>query len=529
MLQINQIKIDASLNSDKILFSKVARLLKIKESDISDFKILRKSYDARKKPDVKIIYSVFVDLKDKSLENKILNKPGKLNICKYVPVSYTVSSDGYKSTHRPIIIGAGPAGLFAALLLSEKGYAPIIFERGKKVEDRTKDIDNFWEKNILNHESNVSFGEGGAGTFSDGKLNTQVHDKSGRNDYVLHNFVECGAPADILYDAKPHVGTDVLKDVITNLRKKIEDNGGEFHFESCITDFIIDNNELKGLEINHSEKVECQDVILSIGHSARDTIKKLYGHNILMTAKNFAVGFRVEHTRKFIDISQYGKVEDFLPAAPYKLTANLSNNRGVYSFCMCPGGYVVNASSESDSMVVNGMSYSGRDADNSNSAIVVTVGEKEFDLNDPMSALKYQSEIEKKAYELGKGYIPQQLYSDFKENIASSGYGSYASCTKGKTTFENLRQIFSEDINNSFIDGMNAFDRRIPGFASEDVILSGIESRTSSPVRIVRDERGISTIRGIFPCGEGAGYAGGIMSAAMDGLKIAEKVMNFTK
>ena len=286
---------------------------------------------------------------------------------------------------------------------------------------------------------------------------------------------------------------------------------------------------MTSLIINGSKTIDCQDVILSIGHSARDTIHTLYKHSIPMTAKNFAVGFRVEHTRKFIDYSQYGVEKDFLPAASYKLTANLSNNRGVYSFCTCPGGYVVNSSSEDNAMVVNGMSYSGRNGDNSNSAIVVTVGEKEFNIDDPMSALKYQLEIEKKAFEIGSGTIPQQLYSDFKNDVVSSGYGSYSSCTKGETSFQNLRHIFSEEINNSFIEGMQSFDRKIPGFASGDTILSGIESRTSSPVRITRNDNGTSSVSGLFPCGEGAGYAGGIMSAAMDGLKIAEKVINFTR
>ena len=529
MLQINQIKIDASENSDKNLLHRVIKILNIKESEISEFNILRKSYDARKKPDIKAIYSVSISLKDQKKEDKILKKPGKLKISEYIPAPYVISSDEYHPSKRPIIIGAGPAGLFAALLLSEKGFSPLILERGKKVDERSQDIDKFWNDNILNVHSNVSFGEGGAGTFSDGKLNTQVNDKSGRNDYVLRNFVECGAPVSILYDAKPHVGTDILKNVIINIRKKIEDNGGEFSFNSCVTDFVIEDNKLTGLIVNDTKRIECQDVILSIGHSARDTINTLYKHSIPMTAKNFAVGFRVEHTRKFIDHSQYGVLNDFLPSASYKLTANLSNSRGVYSFCMCPGGYVVNASSEENAMVVNGMSYSGRNGDNSNSAIVVTVGDGEFDLNDPMSALKYQLDIEKKAYELGSGKIPQQLYSDFKNDVVSSAYGSYPSCTKGQTTFQNLRHIFSEEINNSFIEGMQSFDRKIPGFASGDTILSGIESRTSSPVRITRNDNGTSSINGLFPCGEGAGYAGGIMSAAMDGLKIAEKVMNFTR
>jgi len=529
MLQINQIKMDASENSDKNLRSRAIKILNLKESYIDEFKILRKSYDARKKPDIKIIYSVAISLKDKKKEEKLLKRTGKHKISEYISASYIINGDVYHPSKRPIIIGAGPAGLFAALLLSEKGFSPLIIERGKKVEERSKDIDRFWNENILDTESNVSFGEGGAGTFSDGKLNTQINDKSGRNDYVLKHFVECGAPVSILYDAKPHVGTDILKNVIINIRKKIEDNGGEFLFNSCVTDFVIEDNKLTSLIINGSRTIDCQDVILSIGHSARDTIHTLYKHSIPMTAKNFAVGFRVEHTRKFIDYSQYGVEKDFLPAASYKLTDNLSNNRGVYSFCMCPGGYVVNSSSENNAMVVNGMSYSGRNGDNSNSAIVVSVGEKEFNINDPMSALRYQLDIEKKTFEIGAGTIPQQLYSDFKNDTVSYSYGSYSSCTKGGTSFQNLRHIFSEEINNSFIEGMQSFDRKIPGFASGDTILSGIESRTSSPVRITRNENGTSSVSGLFPCGEGAGYAGGIMSAAMDGLKIAEKVINFTR
>ena len=401
---------------------------------------------------------------------------------------------------------------------------PIIFERGKEVDQRTTDILKFWETGVLDTKSNVQFGEGGAGTFSDGKLNTLVNDKLGRNKFVLETFVKFGAPSNILYDYKPHIGTDVLKDVIKNLRNEIIRLGGEFHFNCQVTDFLIEDGKIKGV-LAGDKKYLSENVVLAIGHSARDTFKKLYDLGFDMEAKDFAVGFRIEHPQSIISQSMYGPRFDELEPAAYKLACNRDNGRGVYSFCMCPGGYVVNSSSEANRLVVNGMSYSKRDSKNANSAIVVTVGGREFDKTNPLSGIEYQRAIENKAFELCNGKIPQQLFGDYKTGKISSNYGDFDSVTKGLTDFGPLHEIFSQEIRDSIIDAMGFFGTKIKGFDRLDSILSGVESRTSSPVRIKRNELFQSNVSGLYPCGEGAGYAGGITSAAMDGLKVAEAVI----
>ncbi len=523
MIKIDQLKLEISATENDIIKA-AAKKLKINAADIHECEIIKRSIDARKKPQLYFVYSVSVSLRG-NLENSILKKFHKdNNINLYKPKNFSIPKLEECEYDRPIIIGAGPAGLFAAYILALNNMNPVVFERGKKVDDRTADILEFWKTGVLNTSSNVQFGEGGAGTFSDGKLNTLVNDKLGRNKFVLETFVKFGAPSNILYDYKPHIGTDILKTVIENLRNEIINLGGEFHFNCCVSDFIIEDNQIKGV-VADNKSYQSSNVILAIGHSSRDTFKKLYERGFNMEAKDFAVGFRIEHPQVLISETMYGPEFNKLEPASYKLATNLENGRGVYSFCMCPGGFVVNSSSEENRMVVNGMSYSKRDSNNANSAIVVSVGGNEFDKTNPLSGIEYQRQIENKAFVLCNGKIPQQLYGDFKAGKLTASYGDFSSETKGMTSFGMLSDIFSQEINQSIIDAMGHFGTKIKGFDRYDAILSGVESRTSSPVRINRDEFFQSNIRGLYPCGEGAGYAGGITSAAMDGIKVAEAMI----
>ncbi|MCR5545208.1 MAG: FAD-dependent oxidoreductase [Lachnospiraceae bacterium] len=522
MIILKQFKVPVTKTPEETLREKIIKEFKISKEDLETVEILRQSVDARKKSNLFYVYNVSVQLKNN--EDKILKRKYKFSVEPYCPTPYSVSAASQKNKGNIVVIGAGPAGLFAAYYLALSGLKPILLERGKKVEEREEDVLNFWKEGKLLLSSNVQFGEGGAGTFSDGKLNTLVKDKTGRNRFVLETFVKFGADASILYDFKPHIGTDVLITVIRNLRNELLSLGCEIRFETKVEDFIIEDRTLKAVRLKNEEEIPCEACVLAIGHSARDTFATLYQRQVDMKAKEFAIGLRVEHKRDFIDEHQYGPYKSILGAAPYKVATKLENGRGVYSFCMCPGGYVVNSSSEEGLLAVNGMSYSARDGKNSNSAIVVSVGKNEFDLNDPMAAIAYQRSLEKKAYELGSGKIPQQLYGDFLCNRPSKSYGSFSSMHKGDAAFCDLTPLFSKDIKDSFIEGMNRFEQKISGFSNEEIILSGVESRTSSPVRITRDENFISNIKGLYPCGEGAGYAGGITSAAMDGLKIGEEI-----
>ena len=523
MIRINQIKMPIG-HSNQQLREKVAKLLKIKENQIKKFQIAKKSIDARKKPELYIVYSVDVAVDN---ETGIFKKVNNNNIMLSKIKNYEVTPSGEISlTKRPVIIGAGPAGLFCAYLLALNGYKPLLLERGKCVEERQKDVEEFWKTGILNTNSNVQFGEGGAGTFSDGKLNTVVKDPIGRNQFVLEIFVKFGAQEQILYDSKPHIGTDILTMVIRNMREEIKALGGEIRFNNCVTDIRFENNELSAVQINNANWYETNVCVLALGHSARDTFQMLLEKNLTMSAKSFAIGFRVEHPQREMNLIQYGEqYADKLPAAPYKLTANLANGRGVYSFCMCPGGYVVNAASEEGRVAVNGMSYSDRGSTSANSAIIVSVTPEDFGADDALAGVRFQQQLEEKTYQLANGKIPQQLFGDYCENRASEGYGAYESMHKGEASFANLRGLLPKELEESFIEGMHAFSKAIPDFDRADAIMSAIESRTSSPVRISRDEAFEANVAGIYPCGEGAGYAGGIMSAAMDGLKVAEAIM----
>ncbi len=532
MIQINQCRLPID-HTPKELEERIRSVLKLNRAEPFTWQIRRRSIDARKKPELYYVYQIWVTVcGEKQIVKKLHHPSIQIAAEPVYPIPKLFKRRGTDSTRimqPPVIIGAGPAGLFAAYLLTEAGCPPIVLERGKEVCDRRKDVDRFWETGILDPSSNVLFGEGGAGTFSDGKLNTAVKDSSGRISFVLQTFVRFGAPGEILYEQKPHIGTDILSRVIVDMRQYLQDKGCEFRFETKLEDLVITDKTLTQIVcMSHGTRsvIDTNAVILAIGHSARDTFSMLLQRGIPMEAKNFAVGFRVEHPQRQIDEAMYGAANiGRLPAAPYKVTANFPNGRGVYSFCMCPGGYVVNSSSEPGALAVNGMSYSGRSGCNANSAIIVSVTPADFGDTDALAGMRYQMQLERACFTLGNGCIPQQLFGDYQQKIRSSDYGSFASQTKGAHSFANLRGLFSEDIEDSFLKGMEHFAKIIPGFDRPDAILSGVESRTSSPVRILRDDYRQSSIKGLFPCGEGAGYAGGIVSAAVDGLRVAEQLL----
>ena len=510
MIRVREVKVRVE-EKDK-LSKKIANKLDTKVDNIKSFKILKESIDARKKPEIYYVYDVAVELYDyKNIKNKEEYKEEK----------YELKVN--KKIDRPIIVGSGPAGLFAAYMLSTYGCNPIIIERGEKIEDRVKSVEEFWKSGKLNINSNVQFGEGGAGTFSDGKLNTLVKDKENRCKKVFEIFIENGAPEDILYVNKPHIGTDLLRNVIINMRNKIISNGGEFRYNTTLTDLIIENNKLEAIIVNNNEKIYTNTLILAIGHSARDTFEMLYKNKLNMSSKPFAIGVRIMHPQDMINKSQYGNNKS-LPPASYKLTHKSKNGRGVYSFCMCPGGFVVNASSEEGMLAINGMSNHKRDEICANSAIIVTVSSKDFG-DHPLSGIEFQRNLESITHKIGSGSIPVQLYKDFKNNKISFNFGKFNPVIKGNYKLSNLNDIFPKYITESLIEAIDEFGNKIKGFNREDAILAAIESRTSSPVRIERDDNFQSNIKGIYPIGEGAGYAGGITTSAMDGLKVVENLL----
>lgn len=522
MLRIRQIKVEVLADNSENLKKAIAKKLKISENEIKSFSIKKQSLDARNKNEISYVYEVDITLDN---EKEALKKNHSQDIFISPNEEYIFNVTGTKELeNRPVVVGSGPAGLFASYLLAEHGYKPLIIERGEKVEDRIDTVNTFWKTGKLNKESNVQFGEGGAGTFSDGKLNTLVSDTNNRGKKVFKTFVECGAPVEILYSYKPHIGTDILVNVVKNMREKIISLGGEFLYNTCLTDLVIENNKLKEIVVNGCEKISCSCLILAIGHSSRDTFKMLLNKGLDMEAKPFAVGVRVQHTQDMINRSQYGdKYKDLLGSASYKLTYKALNGRGVYSFCMCPGGYVVNASSEDKHLAINGMSYHKRDSKNANSAIIVTVFPRDFGC-EPLDGVEYQRKLEEKAYRLGNGNIPVQLLKDFINNKNSTSFGKVEPIFKGNHNFSNLNDLLPSEISESLKESFSYFGKKINGFDDGDTILAGIESRTSSPVRIIRDELLESNIKGIYPCGEGAGYAGGITSAAMDGVKVFEAI-----
>lgn len=531
MIRLNQIKVPVS-SGEELLKDKISKLIKTNEYKLE--RIVKKSIDARDKDNLFYIYCVDVSCSNEKqilAKNRNNNNIMSTDTGEYVFPTKKVANNGMA----PIIIGAGPAGYFCGLYLARAGFNPIIIERGKPVEDRTKDVEGFWMGGSINPNSNVSFGEGGAGTFSDGKLNTGIKDRLGRIGAFIKDFISFGAPEDIGYLNKPHVGTDELKNVLSNMRKEILSLGGKIHFNSQFIDYNQRNNgiidiKVKNLTDNTSMIYETNALVLAIGHSSRDTFVMLNDNKLPMEPKSFAIGVRVEHPRTMIDEAQYGKSDaaKLLPAADYKMTFRSSEGRSVYSFCMCPGGFVVNASSDMEQSVVNGMSNHGRDENNSNSAIVVNVTPEDFKKagfgNHVLSGVEFQKKYEKLAYIEGKGSIPVQLFKDFKANKPTEKLGHISPNIKGKYTLGNLNNCLPVYVNNAIIEGISYYDSKLKGFACEDAVLSGVETRTSSPVRILRNDNFMSDVQGIFPCGEGAGYAGGITSAAVDGIKVAEAV-----
>ncbi len=495
----------------------IKKKLGVGDYDILSFEIIKDSVDAHKRGEIRRCVSVSVSVRGEHrfYELKGAQKYEKFQY-EYPPVSRLLK--------RPVVVGSGPAGLFAAHILAVCGAMPILIERGMDVDSRKKAVEGFFTSGKLDTECNIQFGEGGAGTFSDGKLNTGTKDPRQRK--VLDEFIKHGAPEEIGYLGKPHIGTDLLSGIIKNMRNEIISLGGEVRFGCRLEDIYVKDNVLVGIKTNKGD-IDTDKVILATGHSARDTVKMLYSHNVLMERKSFSVGVRIEHPQKLINEALYHSFAGLLPPADYKTAVHLKDGRGVYTFCMCPGGSVVAAASEENSVVTNGMSNFARDGENANSALLVSILPTDFEGDDVLSGIEFQRKLEKAAFYMGGGnyFAPVQTAGDFLRGEKSISLGNVNPTYPIGVTCSNLKQLFPEFITNALKEAIPLMDRKIRGFALPDAVLTAVESRSSSPVRIIRGEDFQSSVKGLYPCGEGAGYAGGIMSAAVDGIRVAEYIL----
>ena len=529
MLRITELKLPLD-HPDEALRDAIVQRLGIADAELLDFSIFKRSYDARKKnTELLFIYAIDLDVSDEAAVLARFADDHNVGIAPdvtYKPVG-TAPEGGL--AERPIVVGFGPCGIFAGLILAQAGLRPTVLERGKEVRQRTKDTWGLWRKSVLNPESNVQFGEGGAGTFSDGKLYSQIKDPKHYGRKVLHEFVKAGAPDEILYVSKPHIGTFRLTGMVENIREEIIALGGEVRFEHKVTDLLIDDGQLNGVVLHNGEQLHSRHVVLALGHSARDTFRMLHGKGVFMEAKPFSIGFRIEHPQSLIDKARLGKYAGHpkLGAADYKLVHHAKNGRSVYSFCMCPGGTVVAATSEPGRVVTNGMSQYSRNERNANSGIVVGITPEQDYPGGPLAGIELQERLEELAYVLGGSnyQAPAQLVGDFVAGRPSTALGSVEPSYKPGINLGDLAPSLPDFAIEALREAIPAFDRQIKGYNLHDAVLTGIETRTSSPLRITRDETLQSlNLKGLFPAGEGAGYAGGILSAGVDGIRIAEAV-----